>query len=100
MNEPRWMFDELNRLIVCVQDIYSRNYKRMVSHCGGKVNLKRFKVCDIDINGVIYNNMMEYTRFLNEKSAEIMLQLLEACSCQVLQGLRRKTLLKIKFKGT
>lgn len=89
-------FEELKKLIDCVQSVYTSTTDEWLNKTNTKINLKRSLVADIDTNGVIYKSITDYVQFLNEKNATIYLHFSSICSYQI--AVRVKAQNSIEFK--
>lgn len=93
------VFDELKSLIDYIQIVYVKVTDEWL-HCGNdKINLKKSQISDVDVNGTIYNNIMEYVQLLNEKSADITLQLSSICSCQITARVKTQNSIEYKIQN-
>lgn len=63
--------EKLKSLIAYIHSVYAE----VTSTSRNEINLKRTLVSDIEADGAIYESIMEYVRLLNERSADITLQL-------------------------
>ena len=77
------MFDDLKALIDYIQSVYSSTTAQWMNCASTKVNLKKLTISNIDTNENIYKSIMEYTQFLNERSADILMRLSSICACKV-----------------
>lgn len=92
MNE---VFNTLKKLIDDIQSIYTEiNNEWFLKKCT-KLNLKKCQVADIDIDGTIYKNVMDYIQFLNEHSSNIILLLSCTCSYSVTSRVKAQNSISI-----
>lgn len=89
-------FDELRTIIDCIQSAYTEITSEWLHRTNERINLKKSQVADIDADGTVYKNIMEYVQLLNKRSAGISLQLSFVCSCQFTA--RVKTHNSIEYK--
>lgn len=89
-------YDDLKCLIDYLQLEYDRVTEEWMGSECRKVNLKRFLVADIDLDGEIYRSILEYVKLLSKRSAGITLRLSSVCSCHV--AARIKTQNSIEYK--
>ena len=92
----RSVYDELKDLIDYIQGEYVKINNEWMLSSSTKVNLKKAQVSDIDIDGAIYQSITDYVQLLNDRSAEVTLQLSFVCGCKVTA--RVKALNSIEFK--
>ena len=92
-------FDELKDLIDYIQLVYSDITNEWLCSTNIKTNLKKSQVSDIDIDGAIYKNILEYVQLLNDRSAVITLQLSTACSCQVTARVKARNSIEYKIQN-
>ena len=64
-----------------------------------KINLKKTLVSDIDEDGIIHQNIIEYAQLLNEKSADIVLRLFSVCSYQVTARVKTQNSIEYKIQN-
>lgn len=95
----RSAFDELKDLIDYIQTVYSAITNEWSHGENVKINLKKSLVSDIDIDGVIYQSIMEYVQLLNERSAEIVLQLSSVCFCPVTARVKAQNSIEYKIQN-
>lgn len=89
--------DELRNLIDYIQNEYNAitDYWLRITH--SDINLKRSRVCDIEIDGDIYSGILEYVRLLNERSAAITLKLPSVCARQVSARVKAQNSIEYKI---
>lgn len=92
-------FDELKDLIDYIQSVYTDITNEWLYGTDIKINLKKSQVSDIDVDGTIYKNIMEYVQLLNERSASIALQLSSVCSCQVTARVKAQNSIEYKIQN-
>lgn len=93
----RSVLEELKNLIDHVQSVYTEVTAEWLHGINPKINLKKSYVSDIDIDGTIYKSIMEYVQLLNEKSAEISLNLSFICSFQVAARVKAQNSIEYKI---
>ena len=77
------VFMELKNLIDFIQAAYTGVTEEWLRNADIKSNLKKSQVADMDTDGTIYRSIFEYVQLLNDKSADITLQLSDVCSYMV-----------------
>lgn len=87
---------ELGDLIEHIHSQYTDFTNEWLYKLPIKFNLKKMRVDDIEVNGLIYKHILEYVRMLNEKSAEIVLEISGVSSQKVTS--RVKTQNSIEYK--
>ena len=92
-------FDELKKLIDYIQSVYSAVTDEWLQNPGVKINLKKTLVSDIDEDGIIHQNIIEYAQLLNEKSADIVLRLFSVCSYQVTARVKTQNSIEYKIQN-
>ena len=92
-------FNELKNLINYIQTVYTEITNEWLCDASIKINLKKTRVFDIDIDGTIYKSIMEYVQLLNERSASISLQLSSICSCQVTVRVKAQNSIEYKIQN-
>ena len=95
----RSVFDDLKDLIDYIQSVYTEVTHEWLEGAHVRTNLKKSQVSDIDIDGAIYKNIMEYVWLLNEKSACITLQLSFVCDCQVTARVKAQNSIEYKIQN-
>ena len=95
----RSAFDEPKDLIDYIQLVYSKVTDEWLHKTRVKINLKKTQVSDIDVDGTIYQSIMEYVQLLNERSADITLQLSFVCSCQVTARVKAQNSIEYKVQN-
>ena len=93
------VFNELKDLIDYIQSVYTEVTKEWLNGPNAKINLKKSRVADIDVDGTIYKSIMEYVQFLNERSAGISLQLSSVCSCPVTTRVKAYNSIEYKIQN-
>ena len=91
--------DELKDLIDYIQTVYADITNEWLHNESTKINLSKFLVSDINIDGPIYKSIIEYVQLLNERSASITLQLPFACSCQVTARVKAQNSIEYKIQN-
>ena len=91
-------FDELKDLIDYIQSVYTEVTDEWLCKTNTKINLKSSQVSDIDIDGTIYQSIMEYVQLLNERSAGIFLKLYSVCSCLVTARVKAQNSIEYKIQ--
>lgn len=94
----RSVFDDLKDLIDYIQTAYSEVTDEWLRSTNAKTNLKKSQVADIDTDGAIYRSIMEYVQLLNDRSAEITLQLSGVCSCMVTARVKAQNSIEYKIQ--
>ena len=94
----RSAFDELKDLIDYIQSAYTEVTDEWLRGGGAKTNLKKSQVADIDADGAIYRSIMEYVQLLNDRSADISLQLSSVCSCMVTARVKAQNSIEYKIQ--
>ena len=92
-------FDELKDLIDYIQTVYTEVTNEWLNGTDAKINLKKSQVSDIDVDGTIYKNIMEYVQLLNEKSADITLRLSSVCAYQVTARVKAQNSIEYKIQN-
>lgn len=92
-------FNELRRLIDYVQPMYSNITSEWLQSSGTSINLRRAMIANVDIDGEIYKNIMDYVRFLNRQSADIALDLSNACNCKVSARVKAQNSIEYKIQN-
>lgn len=95
----RSVFDDLKDLIDYIQSVYTEVTHEWLEGAHVRTNLKKSQVSDIDIDGAIYKNIMEYVWLLNEKSACITLQLSFVCDCRVTARVKAQNSIEYKIQN-
>ena len=95
----RSVFDELKDLIDYIQTVYTEITNEWLHGERTKINLKKYQVCDIYVDGTIYKSIIGYVQLLNERSANITLQLSSACSCQVTARVKAQNSIEYKIQN-
>ena len=95
----RSVFDDLKDLIDYIQSVYTEVTHEWLEGAHVRTNLKKSQVSDIDIDGAISKNIMEYVWLLNEKSACITLQLSFVCDCQVTARVKAQNSIEYKIQN-
>lgn len=93
------VFDELKSLIDYIQSIYTEVTNEWLLGAGVKINLKKSLVSDIDANGTIYQNIMEYVQLLNERSAGFKLPPSSVRSCKVTARVKAQNSIEYKIQN-
>lgn len=93
------VFEELKSLIDYIQSAYSEVTKEWLCRNSPRINLKRLLVADIDVNGAIYKSISDYVQLLNERSADISLQLSSVCSYQVTTRVKAQNSIEFKIQN-
>ena len=94
----RSAFDELKDLIDYIQSAYTEVTDEWLRSTSAKTNLKKSQVADIDADGAIYRSIMEYVQLLNDRSADITLQLSGVCSCMVTARVKAQNSIEYKIQ--
>lgn len=94
----RSAFDELKDLIDYIQSAYTEVTDEWLRSTSVKTNLKKSQVADIDADGAIYRSIMEYVQLLNDRSADITLQLSSVCSCMVTARVKAQNSIEYKIQ--
>ena len=76
-------FNDLKELIDYIQQVYTKVTNEWIADKKQPINLKRSLISDIDADGRIYNEILEYVQMLNKKITDITLQLSFVCSSKV-----------------
>lgn len=95
----RDIFDELKDLIDYIQSVYSNITDEWLRNAKIRINLKKTRVSDIDIDGTIYQTIMEYIQLLNNRSADITLKLFFVCSCKVTARVKSQKSIEFKIQN-
>lgn len=95
----RNVFDDLKTLIDYIQSVYTEVTSEWLRMANTKINLKKSRVADISIGGMIYKSIMEYVQLLNERSAGISLQLSSVRSCQVTARVKAHNSIEYKIQN-
>lgn len=95
----RTVFDELKNLIDYIQSVYSKVTSEWLQSTEAKINMKKTQISDINVDGTIYQNIMEYVQLLNERSAGIALQLSLVCSYQVTARVKTQNSIEYKIQN-
>lgn len=90
---------ELKGLIDYIQAVYTEITTEWLHSSSDRINLKKSLVSDIDVDGTIYKSIMEYVQLLNERSANITLQLSSVCSCQVTARVKAQNSIEYKIQN-
>ena len=93
------VFDELKNLIDYIQTVYTEITSEWWHGESVKINLKKSQVSAIDADGTIYKSIMEYVQLLNERCADITLQLSSVCSCQVTARVKAQNSIEYKIQN-
>ena len=93
MNE---MFDDLQNLIKYLRDKHIDITNEWLNEYSYSINYKKKLVTHIDVDGDIYNSVIDYVKFLTQKTPGIVLQLSDVCSNKV--SARVKALNSIEYK--
>ena len=94
----RSIFIELKNLIDYIQKAYTEVTDEWLHNADTRINLKKSLVADIDADGVIYRSIAEYVQLLNDKSADITLQLSDVCSCMVTARVKAQNSIEYKIQ--
>lgn len=92
------MLEDLKLLIDYVQTIYDDITNIWMASEHDKVNLKRTLVSDIESEGRVYQNIMDYTQLLKNQSTFILMELSAVCSCQVTARIKTKNSIEYKIQ--
>lgn len=95
----RSAFKELTSLINYIQSVYSSLTDEWFQGTNNDINLKKNQVSDIDTNGIIYQNILAYVQLLNERSADITLQLSFVCTSQVTARVKTQNSIEYKIQN-
>lgn len=95
----RCVFDELKDLIDYIQSVYSMVTDEWLQNTREKINLKKSQVSDIDVDGTIYQSIIEYVQLLNQSCADITLRLSSVCSCQVTARVKTQNSIEYKIQN-
>lgn len=90
------VFDELKTLIDYIDTVYQEFTMVWLCQTTTTINLKKSLVADVDVDGEVYNHIMEYVQLLNEKGADITFQL--SCICSLQATARVKAHNSIEYK--
>lgn len=89
-------FRDLKELINYIEVEYIKITNAWLCRADLTIDFKKHRISDIETNGIIYCNIMQYSQWLNEQSADIVLHLCSVCSCPVTA--RVKTQNSIAYK--
>lgn len=92
-------FQELKCLIDYIQTEYIKVTDEWLHETNQKINLKTAYVSDIDVDGVIYQKIIEYIQLLNERSAEITLRLSSVCTYKVTARVKSQNSIEYKIQN-
>lgn len=95
----RCVFDDLKNLIDYIQTVYTEITNDWQHSENVPINLKRSRVCNIDVDGTIYTSIMQYVQLLNERSADITLKLSSICSCPVTARVKAQNSIEYKIQN-
>lgn len=92
-------FEDLRDLIDFIQPEYTKITNEWLCSTQRKINLKNHLVADISTDGLIYKNIMEYVKWLSERSAGITLQLKKICDCEVRARVKAQNSIEFKIQN-
>lgn len=95
----RCVWDELRDLIDHMQVFYAEITDEWINKQGAKINWKKTQVADIDANDTLYQSIMAYVQLLNEKCADIALQLVLVCDCPVTARVKAQNSIEYKIQS-
>jgi ppGpp synthetase/RelA/SpoT-type nucleotidyltranferase len=91
-------YDELEALINYIQSVYTEITEEWMQYKTSKINLKKARVSDIDINGAIHQYILDYVRLLNGHITNITLQLSSVSSYKVTARVKAQNSIEYKIQ--
>lgn len=95
----RNVYDDLKALIDSIQAVYTSFTNEWLEETNSKINLKKTLVSDIDTDSSVYKSIIGYVQLLNDKSADITLQLSSVCSCHVTARVKAQNSIEYKIQN-
>lgn len=92
------MFENLKILVDYIQTVYDDITDNWVNSEHAKVNLKRTLVSDLESEGTVYQNIMDYTQLLKDQSTFIVMELSVLCTCPVTARIKTKNSIEFKIQ--
>lgn len=91
-------FGDLKELIDYIEVEYIKITEAWLCGADLIIDFKKHYISDIETNGIIYCNIMQYSQWLNEQSTEIVLNLSSVCSCPVTARVKAQNSIAYKIK--
>lgn len=92
------MFEDLKILVDYIQTVYDDITDNWINSEHAKVNLKRTLVSDLESEGTVYQNIMDYTQLLKDQSTFIVMELSVLCTCPVTARIKTKNSIEFKIQ--
>ena len=92
-------FQDLKVLIDYIQLKYEEITNEWLEGENAKVNLRKAQIADVDINGKVYNLIMDYICLLNDRNIYINESSYSICSCAVVSRIKNQNSIEYKIRN-